>query len=154
MDMKGRHRLDLGVDRVRRAGLVVVPVDMHGAAVAVRVGAAGEDRDAASQRGVKRIAARVVIVVMRVIVSVRPAGMFHEPGLVGVIVGAVAERQHDVEAVRLGYLVEPLRIFGMGVVGRPALPRATTTCGRRLRTRMVRRRFDETPAGSQQMFNG
>jgi hypothetical protein len=66
------------------------------------VGVAGQDHNAASQRGVKWIAARVVIVGMSVIVPVRPVGVFHEPGLVGVIVGAVAEGQHNVEAVRLG----------------------------------------------------
>ena len=93
---------------MRRVSRVVVPVDVRGAAMLVRVGVAGENGHSAPQRGVERIVRRLVAIVMMVsvVMAVRPVSILDELDLVAVIVRAVAENQINLEAVRLRYLLQ------------------------------------------------
>jgi hypothetical protein len=76
-------------------------MDVHGAAVPVRVRVAGENGHAAAQRGIEGIVRRLVVVmVVPVVVTVRPVLVLHKLDFVAVIVGAVTECEIDPEAVR------------------------------------------------------
>lgn len=88
---------------MRRAGLVIVPVNMHHAPVPVRVRMTGENGNATQGRVERIIAGMVVVIEVFMIVAVR---VFHEAGRVGVIVLTAPERNSDFEAVWLRYLIQ------------------------------------------------
>jgi hypothetical protein len=101
--MERRRGFDLAGDVVCRAVLVVVPVNMHHGTVTVRVRVTGEDDDA-TQRGIERIIAHGVVMVMVSIIMA--VCVFLEAGFVSVLVLAVSECNGDFEAMRLRYLVQ------------------------------------------------